>query len=302
MFGYILPLQGELKVKEYEYFRSYYCGLCNEIKREYGNIPRFCLNYDLTFIGFLLEGLYSSPLLLEQVRCIKHGGKKLIISSSSNALSYCSNLSIFFFDFKLKDNIEDDQSIKSRLFKILLSPSSKKSLLSLNNISSKISKNLADLSLMEKEKNFTSLDEICQPFSDIMGSILRDFPYEFEEDSIDLRENLYSLGYFIGKWIYLMDALDDLKEDLETNSFNPYNILFNKDCVDFDSLIKSCYEEIDFYISNCLVNCNEIMCKIPFKKHYTIIENVLKLGMLSKYYEILAKIPSITPLIKDATN
>ena len=78
MFGYVTPLKSELKFKEFEYFRSYYCGLCNEIKREYGNIPRFCLNYDLTFIGFLLDGLYSTPLNLDSIKCLRHPNKKII--------------------------------------------------------------------------------------------------------------------------------------------------------------------------------------------------------------------------------
>ena len=67
MFGYITPLKSELKVKEFEYFRSYYCGLCNEIKNKFGNIPRFCLNYDLTFIGFLLDALFSNQYLLNKL-------------------------------------------------------------------------------------------------------------------------------------------------------------------------------------------------------------------------------------------
>ena len=73
---------------------------------------------------------------------------------------------------------------------------------------------------LEKSKELSSLYEITHPFSDIMGSILSNFPYKFEDDSHILRENLYSLGYFIGKWIYLIDALDDLKDDINSNNFN----------------------------------------------------------------------------------
>lgn len=209
MFGYVTPLKSELKFKEFEYFRSYYCGLCNEIKREYGNIPRFCLNYDLTFIGFLLDGLYSTPLNLDSIKCLRHPNKKIIITKQTNALNYCANLSILLFDYKLTDNIKDDKSIKSKIFKFLLSSSSKKSLLKLESLSDKISNNITILSNLENSKQISSLDEITHPFSDIMGSILLNFPYKFEDDSEILRKNLYSLGYFIGKWIYLIDALDE---------------------------------------------------------------------------------------------
>lgn len=293
MFGYVIPLKSELKVKEFQYFKSYYCGLCNEIKREYGNIPRFCLNYDLTFIGFLLDGLYSEPLNLESVKCLKHPGDTLIISSKTNALNYCSDLSILLFDYKLKDNIEDDKSIKSKFFKFFLSSSTKKSLLHLNSLSDKISNNLNRLSILEKSNSFSSLDEITEPFSDIIGSILSDFPYKFDEDTTSLRNNLYSLGYFIGKWIYLIDALDDLKNDITTNNFNPYNVLFNKESSSYETLISNCINDIDFYILSCLVNCSEILKDIPFKKHYTIIDNVINLGMINKYYEVLNKITHI---------
>ncbi len=291
MFGYVTPLKSELKFKEFEYFRSYYCGLCNEIKREYGNIPRFCLNYDLTFIGFLLDGLYSTPLNLDSIKCLRHPNKKIIITKQTNALNYCANLSILLFDYKLTDNIKDDKSIKSKIFKFLLSSSSKKSLLKLESLSDKISNNITILSNLENSKQISSLDEITHPFSDIMGSILLNFPYKFEDDSEILRKNLYSLGYFIGKWIYLIDALDDLIEDMDNNNFNPYNVLYNSNSLDFNKLILSCINEIDFYISNCLVNCSELLKNIPFKKHYSIIDNVINLGMINKYYEVLNKIP-----------
>lgn len=176
---------------------------------------------------------------------------------------------------------------------LLLSPSSKKSFNNLNTIADKISTNLNLISNFEKTKAFSSLDEISHPFGDIMACVLSDFPYKFEEDSKILRDNLYSLGYFIGKWIYLIDALDDLKDDMSTNNFNPYNILYNTQNLSYEDLISYCIEDIDFSILNSLVNCSEILKNIPFKKHYSIIENVINLGMLNKYYEVLNKYPFI---------
>lgn len=296
MFGYVTPLKSELKVKEFEYFRSYYCGLCNEIKREYGNIPRFCLSYDLTFVAFLLDGLFNESLNFQAIKCLRHPNKTTIISSKTKALNYCSSLSILLFDYKLKDNIKDDKSIKSKFFELMLSSSTKKSLLQLNTLSDKISNNLSILSSLENSKSFSSIDEICDPFSDIMGCILSDFPYTLEEENDEIRSDLYYLGYFIGKWIYLIDALDDLKDDINTNSFNPYLVLFNKKNLDYEDLILSSIDEIDFCITNCIVNCSDFLKKIPFKKHYSILDNTINLGMINKYYEILRKIPNIQDL------
>ena len=84
-----------------------------------------------------------------------------------------------------------------------------------------IEENLKKLSYLEVEKRFSSIDEIAHPFSEIVGKILNLYPEEFEGDSEEIRGNLYELGYSLGKWIYIIDALDDLKEDMEKNKFNP---------------------------------------------------------------------------------
>ena len=71
MFGYVTPLKGELKVKEYELFRAYYCGVCNSIKRDFGNIPRMTLNYDMTFLAILLDSLNKNKINIIQLMLLQ---------------------------------------------------------------------------------------------------------------------------------------------------------------------------------------------------------------------------------------
>lgn len=115
MFGYITPLYNELKVKEYYYFKSYYCGLCHTIKKNYGNLPRITLNYDLTFISFLLDGLIDKPLKTKQIHCLKHLNTEISICEPTDALNYISDLNIIISNLKLKDDIIDDGNLKSIL-------------------------------------------------------------------------------------------------------------------------------------------------------------------------------------------
>ena len=119
MFGYITPLKMELKVKEFEYFRSYYHGLCYAIKNNFGNIPRLTLNYDMTFIGFLLDGLSNDLITIKDKRCIKHPTYDIKVIDETLALNYVANLSIIFFNYKLEDNIKDDNSKKSKVFNLI---------------------------------------------------------------------------------------------------------------------------------------------------------------------------------------
>ena len=55
MFGLVVPEKPEMKVKEYEQFNAIYCGICKSIARRLGTLPRFVLNYDLTFLAVLLS-------------------------------------------------------------------------------------------------------------------------------------------------------------------------------------------------------------------------------------------------------
>ena len=115
----------------------------------------------------------------------------------------------------LKDAYEHDKDIKSKMKILVLEPYKRKFNRNVTNINDIIEENLKLLSELEENKNFTSIDEIANPFSLIVAKILELYPETFEGDCQDIRYELYDLGYALGKWIYLIDALDDLKEDME---------------------------------------------------------------------------------------
>ena len=290
MFGYILPLKNEMKVYEYEYFRSYYHGLCYSLKNNFGNIQRLTLSYDLTFISFLIDAFYDEEIKLVKRRCIKHPTYDILVAENTKALDYISNLSILFFNYKLIDNIEDDNSFNSKVFYFFLKPSNKNIFNECENVKAIINKNLNELKILEKNSEFSSLDQIAHLFSDIMGKILKEYPYKFHNDSCKLREDLYLVGYNIGKYIYIMDAFDDLKEDFKNNTFNPLNVLYNKENkLDSKTLLLNVTPEIEMIIFNSISNIIDILKNMPIKKHKGILDNVISLGMTNKYYEILNK-------------
>ena len=86
MFGYVTPLKNELKVKDFDLFRAYYCGLCHEIKKNFGNIPRLTLNYDMTFLAILLDSLNDTTLNINEIRCLFHPIYKRNIISNNDAI------------------------------------------------------------------------------------------------------------------------------------------------------------------------------------------------------------------------
>ena len=289
MFGYVTPLKPELKIREYESFKSYYCGICMHIKDGFGNIPRMSLNYDMTFLGLLLDGLHKEERSFKIQRCIAHPLKKKPMIVNNKALAYAAAMNVSLVYYKLLDDVADDRSMKSKVSSIILSPYKSKFNRNVTIINDIIEENLKKLSYLEVEKRFSSIDEIAHPFSEIVGKILNLYPEEFEGDSEEIRGNLYELGYSLGKWIYIIDALDDLKEDMEKNKFNPINYLYNTNNKTYEELMGEIRDRMEFTIFNCGYTCRNSLEKLPIKRNKEILENIISLGMMDKYTKITNK-------------
>lgn len=287
MFGYVLPLKPEMKVKEFEMFRAYYCGLCHSIKKHFGNLPRMTLNYDMTFLAILLDGLTKEKNNMKAIRCPAHITIKRPIVLDNNALEFAANMNVSLVYFKLLDDVNDDRDLKSKALITMLSPYKKKFNSKVNELNKIIEDNLKKLSELETNKNFSYIDEICEPFSVIVGKILEFYPHEINNDSKETRNNLYKLGYGLGKWIYLIDALDDLKEDIEKNKFNPINYLFNEDNKPYEEFILSIKDRLEFSILNCACNTRDALNELELSKNKEILENIINLGMMDKYIHVI---------------
>ncbi|AOR24183.1 DUF5685 family protein [Clostridium taeniosporum] len=287
MFGYVTPLKNELKVKDFNLFRAYYCGLCHEIKKNFGNIPRITLNYDMTFLAILFDSLDDIDIKINEVRCFFHPIYKRNILFNDSSLSYASFINTSLTYYKLIDDAQDDLSVISKLKALFLLQYKRRFPKSINSINLKIKNNLYKLYSLERNKNFHSIDEICDPFASLVGYIFKDYPYTIKNDSFELRGVLYRLGYFLGKWIYLIDALDDLNEDMKKNKFNPINFLYNKNNINYDEFLKLIKPKMEFLILSCACSCKDNLSKLTLYKNEELLKNILELGLTHKYNLII---------------
>ncbi len=283
MFGYVTPLKEELKVRELELFKSYYCGLCQHIKKDFHNIPRLTLSYDITTMAILLDSTTKDRVKLKKQRCII-GPRKRPIVQNSLALKYSATVNVLLSYYKLKDDYLDEHSLKSTLLLLPLKPFLKNTPSEFKFLNSIVSTNLAKLHELEQSHNFSSLDEIADPFANMIGMILKKYPYTHSN-----KHDLYMFGYALGKWIYLIDALDDLQKDIENGSFNPLYVLYHKDNQSIPELLTLSQNNLEFSILSLGATCKELLIKLSPKKNRALLTNIIIYGMMDKYTAISNK-------------
>lgn len=277
MFGYVLPLKGELKVKDYEKFKAYYCGLCISIKKNYGNLPRFIVNYDMTFVAILLDALENEPCKIHSGSCIAHPFQKKNFIVNNSALDYASFLNVSLVYFKLTDDVKDDNSKLSNISALLLKNYFKKFPHSLKKHSAFIKTKLIELYKLEESTEKIGIDEISHPFAELTAFILSSYPNITENKDV-----LYTLGYNLGKWIYIIDAFDDLENDMKKHKFNAIVSAFNTESIPFKEFRDSIKDRVDFILVTCARSCLENLNKLSLKTNKDILYNILQMGLLER--------------------
>lgn len=285
MFGYIMPVVNELTPLDYQTFKSYYCGLCMSLKHKYGNLPRLALNYDGTFFSILLDSISNEPSETSTTFCLKHPLKKAEFRKTNSALDYVTDLNILLTYYKFLDNELDENDYRKLSFSKLFIGCLEK--ITYPNINRILSKNLKLLDSLEVSSDLKSIDEIAHPFSNIIGEVLKECPFTLYNESLESRNALYDFGYSFGKWIYLVDAMDDLKADMRLDRFNPINKICNKENLEYKNLLIKIKDSMDFLIISLGNSCSELLEKLPIIKNKSILSNIINLGIMEKYMSIL---------------
>lgn len=268
MFGYVQVRKPELKIKDYEVYHAYYCGLCERLKEKYGLKGQITLTYDMTFLIILLTSVYEIKCSHSKVRCIVHPAKKHDIIYNE-VTDYCADINMILSYYHCLDDKKDDHSIKGTLGAAIY----KKNGLGLGkkyeHKANVIKKTLNELEVLEKDN---SSDIIA--LADCFGRMLAEL-FAYKEDMF--KKYLMDMGYYIGRFIYIMDAYDDLKEDVEKERFNPFKKICGRDG----------YEE---YVREMLYNemslAGAAFEQLPCIEHLDILRNIIYAGVWNCYDKI----------------
>lgn len=284
MFGYVTPCKMELKVKDYEKFKGYYCGLCLSIKNLFGNLPRMTLNYDMTFLAILLDSLNEDKINFKKSNCIAHPLKRNIKIINNKPLDYAAFCNIALSYYKLLDNFNDNNSKSSKLLSSILKGYMKKYTNKNFQLLNYMKNKLTLLNEIEKSNKKINIDEVSHIFADLTAYIICNYYNE-----VDFKEPLYWLGYHLGRFIYLIDAYDDLKKDMETNNFNPINKAFNEKNIPYNLFIEQIRDRIEFNLTLSAESCFSSLQALPIKKNEELLNNILQLGLMEKIESIKLK-------------
>jgi len=219
MFGYISVNGPELKVRELELYRAVYCGICAELKERYGRRGQILLSYDCTFLALLLQGVYEPEETRRRTRCLVHPGvKHLEIRSKYTA--YAADMNVLLACAKAADDAADDGSVKGKAVTALLRKDYERLREQYPRQEAALRRSIRRLQRAEKAGSAdidrvtgctgTFLGEMCAPEKDIWYR--------------DLRE----CGFYLGKFVSLLDAYDDLESDLAKGRYNVLSALANE--------------------------------------------------------------------------
>lgn len=222
MLGYVKAFKPEMKIKDYELYRGVYCSLCRALGRNYSPIAQLFLSYDFAFAAVLRLAVSEGYCSFSPKRCPYNPAKKCMICSNRDELDYCSHAVIITVFFKVLDNLHD-KGFKSRLIAMLIYPlvwlMHKKAARLAPDIDKIIGDSMKKQAETEK-KNGVGIDEAAHPSADALGRVIS---LGFEDKT---KEALYSLGYMVGRFVYILDAADDLVDDVKSGNFNPFREKF----------------------------------------------------------------------------
>ncbi len=280
MFGYVKTDFPNLYVKDVTLYKAMYCGLCKGIGKACGQRGRLALNYDLTFLSVLLHNLMDIDVKIESQHCIIHRIKKRPVAIVDSLTLRIAALNIILARYKLNDDVLDDG--KGKLKRALLAKAYKKAKKQEPRLDEIVKASYKSLTDYEKT-NGDSVDISADSFGVMMTSVVKELAGEICD------QNLCDLAYGLGKWIYLIDALDDFDKDIKRKSFNVF-VNANPHIKSKAEFIEKNKQELINIFGGLLGDIAECAKNLKYKFNHDLTDNVLLSGLRIQTRNILENV------------
>lgn len=272
MFGYIKPLQPQLRVCELDSYKAVYCGVCYGLSKRFGPLARCTLSYDFTFIAMLYAALHDEKPTFSPRRCPLNPFKHKPHLDYCEAVEFSCEMAILMLREKCVDNISDSSFIPclgwSALYPVIGQTA--------KSVEQKYpNASLAAKTMTETQKKVESLgdgagvDNCCNPTATALGEL---FSLMSADETV--KRVLNRLGYMLGRYMYLCDAVDDLESDRKHNRFNPL-----KNCDDLD--------EQAAMLRFTAAEAANAYALLDIKHFKEILDNIIYMGLMSTANELI---------------
>ncbi len=282
MFGYITPDKPELKMWEFDVFRGYYCGVCKSIGKQAGHAGRVILSYDTAFLALLLDSLRPEPVNGKPKRCFVHPLKKRFMVTSNPAVEYASDINILLAYYNLKDKWLDEKNIIGPAGMLVLRKGFKRIKKRYPALVQDIGSELENLQKLEQQR-CGHIDEASEPFAVIMKKV-----FAFSVENTASKDVLGWIGYNLGKWVYLLDAYDDIEDNIKSGSYNPLLTQFQyEEKEDIPAFKKRIREKTEFTLVYSLSEMEKAFSLLELQKNQGILDNIVYRGLLVRTRNVL---------------
>lgn len=271
MFGYIQYDKPHLYFKDYNLYSALYCGVCKGIAKTSGQAARFALTYDIAFMSALLHNIRGEDVKISRQRCIEHPLISRPMAETDELTERLGALNTILAYYKLTDDIADGD--KGKAGRIFIKKGYKKAKRKYPELDKIVAERMKGQEKIEKEK-CDSIDRAADNSACMIA--------ELSDALLGEKANYYtnSLFYSIGKWIYLIDALDDYDKDKKKNSYNVFLLCYGEESK--RALVNKRGDELAFIFDSVFKNISECRKNISFGFNTDLIDNILFRGMPQK--------------------
>ena len=268
MFGYVKYDLPNLFIKDYMLYRAMYCGLCKSIGKACGQRARIGLTYDVTFLSALLHNIAGIDVKIEQQNCFEHAIRKRPIAATDPLTEELGALNTVLAYYKLTDDIEDGG--KGRGKRLWFKKGFKRARKNYPELVSLVETFMKEQARAEKER-VASPDIAADPTANMMRRLS---DHLLKDKATEATGEFF---YGLGKWVYLIDALDDYDKDFKKKNYNPFVLAYGRNSR--AELMERDGEEIRFLFDTLFFSLRENLAGITFSFNRDLTDNVILRGI-----------------------
>lgn len=259
-------------MREFDTYKAVYCGLCHTLGKRYSFLTRMILTYDATFLALLLLALGPECSGFEKKRCpLKPYGKHACCPISDET-AFAADTAVILFFYKLQDNLRD-AGMRKKIAAMLIYPfaasAHKKAAARRPQVETIVYEYISAQNQAEKES--AGIDEAAHPSGRMMSALFAMASKGRADARVAER-----MGYFFGRWVYLTDAADDLKKDMESGDYNPFALAYQlKEGDDLSQARK----QIGMLLNSCQYEISAAFELLEIRRFRPVVANIVYLGL-----------------------